>query len=72
VAGSLSWTIACVGAKDFLMDHPLGGTAKPSGTFNVPPHACPAQQLQLNGHREDSPKDSNVRIGPASIERIGT
>jgi hypothetical protein len=70
VAGALSWTIACVGAKDPLVDIRLDTTASPSGTFTVPAEACPAQRLQLNGHQEESPEDSNLRIGPASIERI--
>lgn len=71
VAGALSWTIACVGAKTSLMDLSLGGASAQSGTFSVPAEGCPAQRLVLNGHQEDSPEDSNVRIGPASIERIG-
>jgi len=71
VAGSLSWTLSCVGAKAPLMDIRLGGSTPPSGTFTVPASGCQAQGLQLNGHLEESPEDSDVRIGPANIERVG-
>jgi hypothetical protein len=71
VAGALSWTVSCVGAKAALMDIRPGGTNGSAGSFAVPAAGCPAQTLQLSGHVEDSPVDSDVRIGPATIERIG-
>jgi len=71
VAGALSWTLTCVNAKAPLMDLRLGGSAPPAGNFTVPASGCPAQSLVLNAHREDSPEDSDVRIGPADIERVG-
>jgi hypothetical protein len=39
--------------------------------FTVPSTGCPAQQLQLDGISLESPQDTNVRIGPAKIDRIG-
>lgn len=70
-AGALSWTLGCVGAKAPLMDLRLGGPELPAAKFTVPSSGCPAQRLMLNGHLEESPEDSDVRIGPAGIERIG-
>jgi hypothetical protein len=71
VAGALSWTISCVNSKAPLMDLRLGGAAPPAGNFAIPSSGCPAQTLQLNGHVEEMPEDSDVRIGPANLERIG-
>lgn len=71
VAGSLSWSLTCIGSKAPLMDVALGSSAPPGGAFTVPGAGCTAQTLQLNGRLEDSPEDSDVRIGPARIERVG-
>jgi tetratricopeptide (TPR) repeat protein len=71
VAGALSWRLSCLGASVPLMDVQLGTPVTTSATFTVPANGCPAQQLQLNGHLEDSPEDSDVRLGPAIIERVG-
>jgi hypothetical protein len=69
VTGALSWTVVCTGGKDLLMNLPLASSSR-SATFTVPPEGCPTQRLQLIGHQQDSPEDSDVKIGPASIERI--
>lgn len=70
VDGALSWSFTCVGAKVPLMELGVGSSTAHSGTFTVPSVGCPAQMLQLNGHLEDSPEDSDVQIGPASVERV--
>jgi tetratricopeptide (TPR) repeat protein len=69
-AGALSWSIGCLGAKVQLLDLRLGIGGPLTGTFTVPETGCPAQKIELVGHRQDSPEDSDVEIGPARIERI--
>lgn len=68
-SGALSWRISCIGGKAVLAELPVGpGSA--ARRFSVPP-GCPAQRVQLNGHLLESPSDSDVRIGPVLIERVG-
>lgn len=67
-ANALTWMVTCSGAKAPLAQVRVGpGTSGLS--FTVPASGCRAQMLQLNGHQLDSPQDSDVRIGPATIER---
>jgi tetratricopeptide (TPR) repeat protein len=71
-AGALSWSISCVGVKGAkLMDLQLGGTESAAASFTVPASECPGQRVQLNGHALDSPEDSDVQIGPVSLQRVG-
>lgn len=70
VAGALSWTLGCVGSRSYLLNVGLGGPKPTAGTFAVPASGCPAQELQLNGFQEDSPEDSDIRIGSASVTRV--
>lgn len=70
VKNALSWNLACAGSNAAIMNLNLNGGGG-GGTFTVPGSACPAQQLQLNGHAQESPQDTDVRIGPVDIERMG-
>jgi hypothetical protein len=70
-AGALSWSISCLGAKSPLMELRLGSGGQPAGNFTVPAAGCAAQKIDLVGHLQDSPENSDVQIGPAAIQRIG-
>lgn len=72
VPTSLSWAVTCIGGKAPLVDLPLDNSGRQGGSFTVPAAGCLAQQLQLDGHMQDSPKDVDVQIGPLQIERLKT
>lgn len=68
---ALVWTMTCMPGSKALMQMPVepdgGGQA---AAFAVP-SGCQAQRLELLGRPSDMPKQSDVRLGPASIERTG-
>lgn len=67
-AGALVWTVTCVGAKSPLMQLDVAsGTSAP---FTIPT-GCPAQTLALGGHLQEVPKDTDIQMGSARIERVG-
>jgi hypothetical protein len=66
--GALLWTLTCLPDSNELMR--IDATSG-AGSFTVPP-VCRAQKLSLVGQIEDMPTDSDVRIGPALLQRIGT
>lgn len=66
-AGALGWSLTCAGNGRAIMQLPVG-TGGSSTTFSVP-EGCAAQSLQLKGSVQDMPEDSNVEIGPVSIEK---
>lgn len=68
VPGALSWVLTCPGARA-LAKQDLAVNARL--VFEVP-DKCPAQALDLKGWQQDMPKESDVRVGPARIERIGS
>lgn len=70
-SGALSWTVRCASADDPLMQLVLGSNAGETATFTVSASNCPAQKLALNGQMQDSLDQSDVRIGPANIEKVG-
>lgn len=65
-SGALVWSIKCVEGSTSLMELRLGGVA--AGSFSVPP-GCPAQMLELRGQMQDMPDDTDVRVGPANMQR---
>lgn len=70
-AGALSWSINCVGETLPFVDFQLGAPSS-RVEFTVPSTNCVAQTLSLDGHQQDSPQQSDIQIGPVSIERIGS
>jgi len=64
--GSLAWAVTChrgraLGERDLRDSRPF--------VFEVPAD-CPAQSLELRGRLQDMPQESDVRVGPARIERV--
>jgi tetratricopeptide (TPR) repeat protein len=68
-AGALSWTLTCGSGGRPIMDVPLNSSA--AGARFAVPAACPSQMLQLVGHLEDMPQNSDVQIGHVQLERVG-
>ena len=66
-AGALAWTMTCAGSGKTIMQLPVGAGAS-AGAFSVP-DGCAAQSLQLKGAVQDMPEDSNVEVGPVTIEK---
>jgi hypothetical protein len=67
--GALSWTVSCGSGGRPIMDVPL--TSKATGARFAVPADCPSQVFRLTGHLEDMPQNSDVRIGPIQLERVG-
>lgn len=68
--GSLAWALTCFPARRQVMEMPIGQAGGQAVRFAIPA-GCAAQRLELLGRASDMPKESDVRIGPASIEREG-
>lgn len=68
--GALAWTISCVPSRKSLLQMVVGRSGGQTASFAVPAD-CPAQRLELLGRASEMPEESDVRLGPASIERIG-
>jgi len=68
-AGTLAWVVSCVGGRTSLAQRDLA--ARAPLVFQVPPD-CPAQVLELRGLLQDMPKESDIRIGAARMERAGS
>jgi len=68
IGGALTWTLSCINGAKQLMQFDLSKAA--GGQFEVPAD-CPAQTLTLTGNLLDMPRDSDVQIGPARIQRAG-
>ena len=66
--GALVWTLRCSPDGKPIMQLPLASGA-PGARFAVPAD-CPAQKLEIRGHSEDMPQDSDVQIGPVRLERV--
>lgn len=64
--GALSWTVTCLRGGRPIMDAPVSSGAS-AARFTVPTD-CPSQKLQLSGHMQDMPQDSDVTIGPVQLE----
>ena len=67
---ALVWTLTCLPAARPVMQMVVGRSGGQAAGFAVPA-GCGAQRLELLGKASDMPKPSDVRLGPASIERIG-
>jgi hypothetical protein len=67
-AGALVWTVTCAGAKSPLVQ--LDVASGTSAQFTIPA-GCPAQTLALGGHLQEVPKDSDIQMGPARIQKVG-
>ena len=67
---ALTWALACVGGTR-LMGSWLSAESGQGETFTVPSLGCGAQQLELRGHAQDAPQDTDIHIGSVSIERAG-
>lgn len=68
--GALVWTMTCLPGSKVLLQMPVGRSGGQTSGFAVPAD-CRAQRLELLGKASDMPKQSDVRLGPASIERTG-
>ncbi len=66
---ALEWIISCGAAGKHLME--LDITAKPPADRFTVSAGCPSQRLELVGVGTDSPKESDVQLGPIQITRIG-
>jgi len=66
---SLVWMLSCLRGKGSLMRLDLSPSAPRQADFIVPPAGCEAQMLALKGQVQDMPKQSDVLIGPAAIQR---
>lgn len=66
---ALAWTVTCMSSKAQIMSLTLGGDAAAS-KFTVP-SGCDAQLLSLNGRSQDMPQDSDVQVGPVSLQKSG-
>ncbi|HWI76652.1 MAG TPA: hypothetical protein VNS53_06170 [Sphingomicrobium sp.] len=66
-AGALEWTLTCNPGGRPIMQLPVGSAS--TETHFAVPADCPAQKLELKGHPEDMPQDSDVQIGPVRLEK---
>ncbi|HEX2802574.1 MAG TPA: hypothetical protein VHN55_01125 [Sphingomicrobium sp.] len=69
-AGTLAFALRCRGTGNTLVNVPIREPAA-EANFTVPSGRCGAQLIQLRGHAQEMPEDSDVRVGPARIERVG-
>jgi hypothetical protein len=70
---SLAWTRQLHARRGkTLIALELASSATERGMFEVPAAECPAQTLELKGRAQDMPQESDVRIGPLSLERVGS
>jgi len=65
--GAIFWTLKCLPAGTELMriDATSGGRE-----FTVP-SGCSAQSLELAGEIQDMSNETDIQVGPATIERVG-
>lgn len=68
-AGSLAWTLSCVGSNHPLTQLNLGAAAR-SVSFTVPA-GCPAQSLQLVGDAPDLPQPVDLTVSGFSLRKVG-
>ena len=66
---ALAWSLYCLAGKKPLAQLELGPSSPARARFEVPESGCEAQMLELRGRVLDVPKDSDVLIGPAEIQR---
>lgn len=69
--GALSWLLACLPGRRPLMELDLSSSAPPPASFEVPASGCDAEILELNGRALDMPQDSDLLVGPVSLQRSG-
>lgn len=69
--GALVWALTCVPGAKAVMEMPVAEAGRHTVSFAVPAN-CPAQRLDLIGRANDMPQQSDVRLGPATIERAGS
>ena len=68
--GAIAWTLTCLpSAKSPLMQLPLSQPGRAQATFQIPSGGCPAQKLELVARASDMPKESDILLGPVSLER---
>jgi tetratricopeptide (TPR) repeat protein len=69
-SGSLAWILTCSTDGKVLMELPVNiGTAE--ARISVP-QSCNSQRLELRGHSQDFPRNSEVQIGPVRLEKVPT
>ncbi|MGI8706150.1 MAG: hypothetical protein ACR2JJ_10225, partial [Sphingomicrobium sp.] len=68
---SLAWSVSCMPSGQTLVALELAPSATARGTFKVPAADCPAQALELKGLAQDMAQESDVRVGPIALERVG-
>jgi hypothetical protein len=66
---ALAWTLTCIDSNAEIMNVTLSGDST-AAKFTVPA-GCTAQMLSLNGRSQDMPQDSDIQIGPVTLERTG-
>lgn len=67
---SLAWRVSCMPAGKKLIELELTSSATAHGSFEVPTGNCAAQNLELRARAQDLPEETDVRIGPLTLERI--
>lgn len=68
--GALAWEVRCVPDKRPLMRLELGRANPARADFEVPAGGCGAQKLELIGLAPEEPQESDLLVGPVSLERI--
>ena len=66
---ALHWRLTCAAGRNQIME--LDATARPPAARFAVPANCPAQLLELVGTGAETPKDSDVHVGPVQIARAG-
>jgi tetratricopeptide (TPR) repeat protein len=73
-AGSLRWTVNCLGSGRRLVELPLPtgtGPRQAAAGFAVPPGDCAAQRVALSAEGREFPKEAEFRISGFSLGRAG-
>jgi len=68
-SGTLAWNFSCLGSAKQLMT--VGINAGKNAARFIVPANCEAQLLSLTGRTEESPRDTDVQLGPLQLDRVG-
>ena len=68
-ARMLAWVVKCLPSSNQIALIPIGGTAEVSGTIQVPPANCGAQQLELAAVASEVAQQADVTIGQLKLVR---
>jgi tetratricopeptide (TPR) repeat protein len=68
INGSLAWILTCRTDREVIMELPVKAGA--TEVHISVPEGCDSQSLELRGHAQDFPRNSEVQIGPVRLERL--